>query len=314
MEDYLALNRIDEAKAVYRHALERKVDNAFLHDDEYVLAFLQDDTQEMERQAAWAMGKPGAEDLLVSAEADTEAYFGHSRMAMRLSQRAVKFAANNHQQETAALWQLDNALQEAEFGNFNRARQGAQEGLARASTRDVQILAALTLARAGDSLDSQALYEVLQKRFPSNMELNNYWLPCVRAAIQINLGNPALAVEILEVSKPYELAFPRPQATGGGPLYPVWLRGLAFLLLHRGKEAAAEFQKILNHRTVVANSPVSALAHLQLARAFAMQGDTSKERSAYEAFLILWKDADTDLPILVQAKTEYANMKLAMLH
>jgi DNA-binding winged helix-turn-helix (wHTH) protein/tetratricopeptide (TPR) repeat protein len=308
MEDYLALNRIDEAKRVYGEALQRKLDTAFLHDDMYVLAFLEGDKAEMDHQIAWALGKSGAEDMLLSAQSDTEAFFGRLRRARQLSRMAVEFADANSQKETAALWQLDTALQDAELGNSVRARQETKSGLARASTRDVQILAALTLARAGDAARSQTLSEELERRLPYNAELNSYWLPCIRAAIQINRGNPVQAIELLEVAKPYDLAFPRPQVGGGGLLYPVWLRGLALLLLNRGSEAAAEFQKILDHRSTIANSPISALAHLQLGRAYVMQGDKLKARIAYQDFFTLWKDADSGIPVLRKAKAEYEKL------
>jgi eukaryotic-like serine/threonine-protein kinase len=309
MEDYLALNRIDEAKRVYGEALQRKLDTAFLHDDMYVLAFLEGDKAEMDHQIAWALGKSGAEDMLLSAQSDTEAFFGRLRRARQLSRMAVEFADANSQKETGALWQLDTALQDAELGNSVRARQETKSGLARASTRDVQILAALTLARAGDAARSQTLSEELERRLPYNTELNSYWLPSIRAAIQINRGNPVQAIELLEVAKPYDLAFPRPQVGGGGLLYPVWLRGLALLLLNRGSEAAAEFQRILDHRSTIANSPISALAHLGLARAYAIQGDTAKAKAAYQDFLTVWKDADPDIPIFIAAKAEYAKLQ-----
>jgi tetratricopeptide (TPR) repeat protein len=309
MEDYLALNRWDDARRMYRAALEKKHDDTFLHNDMYVLGFLEGDTPEMERQLAWASGRPGLEDVLISAQSDTEAFFGRSAKARQLSQRAGEFARSNGQNETAALWRSSSALREAEFGNFVWARGRINEALHEASTRDIQILAALTLARAGDFARAQALSEGLAKSLPLNTELNNYWLPSIQAAIQINRGNPTQALSTLEVAKPYDLAFPRPQFGGGGYLYPVWLRGLAFLLLHRGREAAEEFQKILDHRSIVTNSPIGALAHLGLARAYVLEGNTAKARAAYQDFLTLWKDADPDIPILKAAKAEYAKLQ-----
>lgn len=309
MEDYLALNRLDEAKAMYERAIERKLDNAFLHDDRYVLAFLQHDSAEMARQVSWSIGKFGAEDLLHSAQADTEAFWGRAAAARQFSRRATEVALRSGQKETAALWMLDSALQEAEFGDRLRARQRVEEGLALASPRNAQMLAALALARAGDSARSQKLGTQLEEQLPNNSELIDYWLPCIRAAIELNLRRPDRALDVLERTKPYELAFPRPQVGGGGPLYPVWLRGLSFLALARGEEAAAEFQKILRHGNIIANSPIHALAHLELARAYALRGEMVKARAAYADFLNLWKDADPDIPILKQAKTEYANLQ-----
>jgi tetratricopeptide (TPR) repeat protein len=309
MEDYQALNLLADAKAVYRHALERNIDSVFLHNDMYTIAFLEGDDGEMARQVAWASGRRGAEDVLLAAQSDTEAFFGRSGKARQLSRRAVEFADASGQKATAALWQSGEALRDAELGNSVRARQEAEAGLARAPTRDVQILAALAFARAGDTARAQTLSEDLGKHQPYNTELNSYWLPSIRAAIQISRGNAAQAIELLEVAKPFDLAFPRPQVGGGGLLYPVWLRGLAFLLLNRSNEAAAEFQRILDHRSAIANSPISVLAHLQLARAYAMQGDTSEARVAYQDFFTRWKDADSDIPVLRQAKAEFESLK-----
>ncbi len=309
MEDYTALNRLDEAKNVFRQASERKVDSAFSHVDLYGIAFLEGDTAEMERQIAWASGKPGVEDILFSYQSDTEAFFGRLSNAREFSRRAVESARRNNQKETAALWQMNAALREAEVGKLEQARQGTKAGLAMASTRDVQALAALALARAGDSTRAQVLTEELEKRFPSNTALQGYWLPAVRATIEINRGNPVQAVKILQDTAPYELGYPPPQLGDGGLLYPVVVRGQAHLLLHRGSEAAAEFQKILDHRDINVNSPLGALARLGLARAYSVQGDSAKARAAYQDFLTLWKDADPDIPILLAAKSEYAKLK-----
>jgi len=309
MEDYLALDRRPQVRTVYQQALERRIDNVFLHNDMYVLAFLEDDRAEMAREVAWASGKPAAQDLLLSAQSDTEAFFGRLVKARQLSRRAFELAASTGQKETAALWELDDALHEAELGNSVQARQRTRDALATASTRDVQILAALVLARAGDSTQAQRLCEKLEKRLPYNMELNSYWLPSIRAAIQLNLGSPSRALELLEIAKPYELAFPRPQIGGGGLLYPVWLRGLALLRQNRGNEAAAEFRKILEHRSIITNSLIGAIAHVQLARSYFAQGDKSQARTTYQDFFALWKDADPDIPILKEAKAEYANLQ-----
>jgi tetratricopeptide (TPR) repeat protein len=309
MEDNLALNRLEDAKTMYRRALDRELDNAFLHDDMYVLAFLERDAPEMARQVSWSVGKFGAEDLLLSAQADTEAFWGRAAAARKFFRKAVQVALNNHQKETAALWILDSALQEAEFGNVSQARKNVDEGLALASTRNVQMLAALALARVGDSDRSQKLGTQLEEQLPFNTELIDYWLPCARAAIELNLSRPNRALDLLERTKTYEFAFPRPQVGGGGLLYPVWLRGLALLALGRGNEAAAEFRKILRHGNVIANSPIHALARLQLARANALSGDTSGQRASYQEFLSVWKEADPDLPVFRQATAESGKMK-----
>jgi len=210
--------------------------------------------------------------------------------------------------ETAALWQLYSALREAEFGNSDRARREVKEGLEIASTRDAQILAALTLARAGDAARAQALAEELQKQFPLNTALNGYWLPSIRGYLEIHRGNAAQALKELEPASRYELGFFPPQCGPGGLIYPAYVRGQAYLLLRQGKESANEFQKLLDHRTMLGNSPLTSLAHLNLGRAYAMQGDSAKARAAYQEFFALWKDADPDIPVLKQANSEFAKL------
>jgi serine/threonine protein kinase len=309
MEGYIALNRLDEAKAAYRQAIERKLEYQFLRDDMYEVAFLEDNRDEMNRQAAAVTGKPGLEDILFSAESDTEAFHGRLRKARQLTTQAVTSALRAEEKETASLWQLSSALREVEFGNAERARQEVNRGLAIASTRDVKTLAALTFACAGDSSRARAMADDLQKQSPLNTTLNHYWLPVVRAYIELRGGNPGGAVKVLEQAVPYDLAFPPPQFSEGGQLYPVFVRGQAYLALHQGKEAAAEFQKFIDHRTIVANYPLASIARVGLARAYALERDANKARAAYQDFFALWKDADPDIPVLKQAKAEYAKLQ-----
>jgi predicted Zn-dependent protease len=196
-----------------------------------------------------------------------------------------------------------------EFGNRKQALLAVEEGLKLASTRDSQILAALVLARAGEPDRAKAMADDLANRFPVNTQLNGYWLPSIRAAIELDRGHPVEAINIFEPVASYEIGYPQPQLEGGSLLLPAYLRGQAFLQLHQGKEAAAEFQKFLEHRTAVVNCPLGALAYLWLGRAYAMQQDNGKARAAYQSFLTLWKDADADLSILKQAKSEYAKLQ-----
>jgi hypothetical protein len=155
---------------------------------------------------------------------------------------------------------------------------------------------------------AQALADSLEKRFPQSTELNNYWLPTIRAAIQLNRGEPAGSLKTLETAAPYELAYPRPQLEGGSLIYPAYLRGQAYLLLHQGREAATEFQKFIDQRALVVNCPFSALAHLWLGRAHSIEGNVPAARESYQRFFTLWKDADPDVPILIAAKAEYAKL------
>src|SRR3989475_4796528 len=304
---FLALNRPDDAKATFEQALARKLDGGFLRLEMYYLAFVRGNSSQMEQQLAWGAGKPGAEDLLLSAQSDTEAYYGRLAKARDFSRRAVDSAVRADSKETAALWQVNAALREAEFGNDAPAKQGVAAAPALAPGRDVKVLAALTLARVGDAARAKAMVQALEKSDPLNTVLKLYWLPTLKAAIELNGGNSAQALIFLEAAAPYELGVPPP--TLEGTLYPAYLRGLTYLLARQGQAAATEFQKLLDHRGIVLNFPLGALAQLQLGRAYAMNSDTAKAKSAYQNFLTLWKDADPDIPILKQAKAEYAKLQ-----
>jgi eukaryotic-like serine/threonine-protein kinase len=305
---YPAVNRLDEAKAMYQQAIDHKVDNPFLHGNRYGVAFLENDTGEMQRQVAAAAGKPG-EDVLLSFASDTEAFYGRLATARTLSRRAIDSARSNDSKETAAAWRMNAALREAEFNNTSRSRQEIAPALADAPTRDVSILAALALSRIGDIERAQQMAQGLAERFPLNTAINRYWLPAVYASIEIRRGNAAKALEDLQTTAQYELGTPLPQFEVGGSLYPVYIRGEVYLLLRQGKQAAAEFQKFLDHRGVAVNCPLGALARLQLGRAYALQGESVKSRTAYQDFLTLWKDADPDISILKEAKAEYAKLR-----
>jgi tRNA A-37 threonylcarbamoyl transferase component Bud32/predicted Zn-dependent protease len=303
----LALNRMDEARTTVEQALARKLESYFLRLNKYEMAFLRGDKESMQQQLASAAGRPGEEDWLLSTQSDTEAYFGRLTKAREFSQRAVESARRADAKETAALWLANAALREAEFGNVSSARQQAMQAMALVPGRDVTCLAALALARVGDTEQAQKLAESLNKEFPLYTVVQGYWLPSIRSAIELNAKNAAGAVEILQAAAPYELAQSQPFQVG--MMYPVYLRGQAYLLARKGKEAAAEFQKIIDHRGVVLNFPLGALAHLGLARAYALQGDAEKSRAEYDTFLNLWKDADADVPILQQAKDESAKVR-----
>jgi len=306
---YAAGNRLDEAKSTYEQALARKLENHIMHANRYGVAFLEGDTSEMQRHLAWAAGKPGAEDLLLSVHSDTEAYAGRLEKAREFSRQAADVAKRNDQKETAAVWLLNAALREAEFGNTAQARQQVTSALVLASTRDLQILAALVLARAGDTVRAQTMADDLNKRSALNTMLNGYWLPTIRAAIALDGRHPDKAVELLQAASAYELGEPAPAAQVGGTLYPVYVRGAAYLEAGQGQQAAAEFQKLIDHRGIVQNFMLGALAHLQLGRARALSADKESARKAYQDFFALWKDSDPDIPILKEAKAEYAKLQ-----
>jgi len=305
---YPAVNNLDEARAKYEQAVAHKVDNPFLHGNRYGAAFLENDTAEMQRQVDAAMGKPG-EDVLLSFASDTEAFYGRLGGARRLSQRAIESARGSESKETAAAWRMNAALREAEFDNMARSRQEIAPALAEGPTRDVSVLAALAFSRIGDINSAERMARDLAERFPLNTAINRYWLPAIYASIEIRRDNLAKALEDLRTTSLYELGSPLPQFEVGGSLYPVYIRGQIYLSLHQGKEAAAEFQKFLEHRGVALNSPLGALARLQLGRAYALQDKTVQSRAAYQDFFRLWKDADPDIPILIAAKAEYAKLK-----
>jgi len=307
MEVYLFLNRLDDAKETFDEALARKLDGGYLRLYMYYLAFLRGDSVQMEQQVTWGAGKPGDEDLLLSAQSDSDAYSGRLAKARDFSRRAVDSAVRSDAKETAALWEANAALREAEFGDGASAKQAITAALALAPGRDVKVLAALVLSRVGDAGRAKALVKELEKNYASNTVLKLYWLPTVNAAIELNNGNSSQALLFLEAAAPYELGSPSPLQLG--TLYPAYLRGQSYLLAHNGPAAAAEFQKLLDHRSFVVNFVTGALARLQLARAYAMTGDTAKAKAAYQDFMNQWKEADPDIPILKEAKAEYAKLQ-----
>jgi DNA-binding winged helix-turn-helix (wHTH) protein/Flp pilus assembly protein TadD len=298
--DYVVLNRLDEAEAVFKQAKERELENDELPKSRYTLAFLKGDTAGMAHAASAAMGKPGKEDFMLAALADTEAWYGWLKDAHELNRRAMDSALHNSGKEAAAYYQAKGALLEAASGNLNLARADANAALKLAPNRDVRDMAALAMAQAGDTAAAGKLAAGLDKEFPLDTLVQRYWLPAIRAAIALQRKDPARAVEQLQVTNAIEL--------GDFRLIVVYLRGEAYLMLHDGTHAAAEFQKFIDHRTLVANAEWGALARLGLGRAYAMQGDTAKARLAYQDFLTLWKDADPDIPILKQARAEYARL------
>jgi serine/threonine protein kinase/tetratricopeptide (TPR) repeat protein len=310
MDSYMALNRFDEANSTYRRALEHKLYHHYYNASLYHLAFLQNDVAGMKQQVKQSEGQAGVEDTLLAYEADTAAHYGRLRESEDYTRRAMESAERAGEKEKAASFSATSGLREGLFGNAVEARRRASLAVARSSGVDVQYASALALAYAGDTGHAQGLTEELNKRFPEATTVQFNYLPTVRAKLALDRGNPSMALEMLRAALPYELG----QTTFSGEyawngLYPVFVRGEAYLSAHQGSEAAAEFQKILDHRGIVWNSPIGALAHLQLGRAFVMQGDIAKARAAYNDFLTLWKDGDPDIPILKQAKAEYAKLQ-----
>jgi eukaryotic-like serine/threonine-protein kinase len=254
----------------------------------------------MAHLVAAAIGKPGTEDQLLAAQADTEAWYGKLKNARELSQRAMESAGHNDAKETAAAYQALAAVREAETGNRERARSDVKDAFRLAVNRDVQTLGALALARAGDTAGAEKLAVKLDKAFPLDTLVQTYWLPSIRAAVALRRKDPNRAIELLRKASAIEL-------TGAGwiQLCPVYLRGEAYLMLHDGYAAAAELEKFTDHRGLEGNFVWGVLSRLGQARAYALEGNSARSCASYQSFFAVWKDADLDAPILQQAKLEH---------
>jgi DNA-binding winged helix-turn-helix (wHTH) protein len=305
---YLLLDRIKEADDVAEES-RAKGQESDLATVLYGIAFYKDDTVGMARQVADVANRPGDEDLLLGLESDTAAYFGHLLKATEFARRAADSAERAGEKETAATYRAVSALREALFDNAAKARQQATAAKGRSTGRDLDYAVALALGYAGDANRAQALADDLDRRFPEDTIVQINYLPTLRAKLALLHANPQQALVILGAASPSELGLPSLNYYNWPNLYPVYVRGEAYLAAHQGSEAAAEFQKILGHRGIVLNEPIGALAHLQLGRAYSLLGDTAKARAAYQDFLTLWKDADPDIPVLKQAKAEYAKLQ-----
>lgn len=303
---YLQLNRLDEAQATARQAQSRNIDSPEIHLHLYWVDFLQHDSAGMEREASVLMGKVGYEDQMLNSESDTALYQGELARARLLTRRAAESALKGDEKEAAGIYKAEGALREVLVGNRELVEEYVRAALALSHGRDVEGFSSLALALAGDSEEAARLGNDLAKRFPEDTIVQFNYLPTIHAAAWIRNSNAAKAVDSLASAVPYEL--------GGNYenlnffLYPVFVRGEAYLAEKQGTAAAAEFQKILDHPGLVRNEPIGALAHLELGRAYVQSGDTPKAKNAYSDFLALWKDADLDIPILKEARAEYARL------
>jgi serine/threonine protein kinase/tetratricopeptide (TPR) repeat protein len=315
----LAMQRLDEAQQIIQQAHARKLDDVILRNALYALAFIRRDSQGIAEQQQWFAGKP-EENMGFSLASDTEAYAGHLGKARELTNRAVDSAIHADSKEGGAIWQENAALREATFGNTAEAKQAASAGLKLASTsQGVEAEAALAFAMGGDASRAESLMQDLNKRFPLGTHEQALWLAAIRGQLALNRSNPHDALNALQAAAgPIEfgqITF----VTNISCLYPTFVRGEAYLAAGRGTQAAAEFQKILDHSGIVWNCWTGALARLGVARANALQARTSqgadadaarvRALAAYKDFLTLWKDADSDVPILKQAKAEYAKLQ-----
>jgi DNA-binding winged helix-turn-helix (wHTH) protein/tetratricopeptide (TPR) repeat protein len=271
----------------------------------YDIAFLRGNKHEMGRQAAMAKELSGAADWMAFHQALALAYHGRVRQAGVLSEQATALAMQDSQREHAGLFEAGAAWREAMFGDVSAARRDAGAALTLSNNRYVEFGAAFALAVAGDSAQARALADDLRARFPEDTSMRFSHLPALYAQLEINDGRPAQAIDALQIAAPYDLGVPRSSMHGlFGALATVYVRGEAYLGLHRGAEAAAEFRKILANPGVVESDPVGALARLQLARAYAMHGDKARAKAAYRDLGDLWKSADPDVPAVRQAMAE----------
>ncbi|HYL98062.1 MAG TPA: hypothetical protein VEZ90_03835, partial [Blastocatellia bacterium] len=323
----LNLNRFKDARAAADDAQANNLDSPSLHLYLYEIAFLQDDLPRMVHQVSWAMGKPGQESSLLHFEALTTAYSGLLIKAREFSRQALDASERAKQTERTSGIEASAGLTEALFGNTSEAQQRAAVAVGLSNGRDAQFVATLALAVSGDSVRTQGLADDLAKRFPEDTIVHFNYLPAIRAQLALNRNDATKALETLQVSLPYELGIASGSSNFPTYLYPVYISGTAYLAARKGAEAAAEFQKILDHRGIVVNEPIGALAHLGLARAYALQAGfgapgsappasasnqsemTGKARAAYNDFLKLWKDADPGIPILTAAKSEFARLQ-----
>jgi eukaryotic-like serine/threonine-protein kinase len=314
----LALQRLDEAQQIIQQAQARKLDDYILHSALYAIAFLHGNSAAMADQQQWFAGKP-EENVGLSLASDAEAYLGRLGKARELTKRSVDSAIRVDSKETGAISLENSGLREAVFGNLTQAKQAAAEGLKLTPTSQGTIAeAALAYAMAGDATRAESMAQDLNKRYPLDTQMQSLWLPAIQGQLALNRKNPALALNHLQAASPIELGqifF----VANLSCLYPTYIRGEAYLAAEEGTQAAAEFQKILDHSGIVWNCWTGALAHLGVARANALQAKTSqgadtdaarvRALSAYKDFLTLWKDADPDIPVYEQAKAEYAKLQ-----
>ncbi|MFZ0418301.1 MAG: serine/threonine-protein kinase [Candidatus Sulfotelmatobacter sp.] len=315
----LALQRIDQARQVLTQAESRHLDELNIHVNLYAADFLLSDPAAMAKELSWLESRSEYRSQGLSQESNTAAYSGQLRRADQLTDQSTQAALQVNNKETAAMWQADAALRHAGLGNSAEARQAAAAALKLApESPGVKIEATLAYALSGDTSRAEALSKDLSARFPLDTQMQLLWLPTVSAQLALNRKNAAGALELLQAAKPLDLAL-IPFTANGSCLYAPYVRGQAYLALGDGASAAAEFQKILDHTGIVVNCWTGALAHLGVARANALEVRTlqgpqaSAARvqalAAYKDFLTLWKDADPDIPVLKEAKAEYAKLQ-----
>jgi DNA-binding winged helix-turn-helix (wHTH) protein/tetratricopeptide (TPR) repeat protein len=310
MFSYAALGRMDEARSAYRQAAARNLeDYPYIHYMMYQLATVTGDAVEAQRQLQWSGGKLESEGWMLSFQSDVEAYSGRRRKAHELSARASDLLRRVGRPESAVLVTLNAAWRDAEFGDCASARDIAEAALRETPTQGERIVSALLLATCGDVARAESVAAQLQQQSANSTLLEGYWLPTIRALIDIDRGEPGKALADLRSTTRYELGIPEPTVEEAAPFLPVYIRGRAYLLLHEGQKAATQFQRLAAYRAITTNSPLAALAPLQLGRAYTLQGDAEAAGNEYREFLSAWKDADGDIPVLLGARSEFARLQ-----
>ena len=317
----ISLQRFDETRQIVHEAQARKLDIVLLHSALYALAFLGADSAAMAEQQQWYAGKPDYESFGLALASDTEAYAGHVAKARELTKRAVDSAIRADSKENGAISQTIAAQREAAYGNPAEARQSAAEALKLAPTsQGAELEAALAFAMAGDTARAESLAQDVGKRFPLDTQMQSLWLRAIQGQLALDKKNPVTALTTLQAASSISIELGQIGFVMNiSCLYPTYVRGEAYLAAGQGSAAAAEFQKILDHSGIVWNCWTGALAHLGVARANASQSRTSqgadadaarvRALAAYKDFLTLWKDADPNIPILKEAKAEYAKLQ-----
>ena len=305
--ELLALNRAEDAAAVLAEAENRKFRTEPLLQVNYLRAFLRGDSAEMQRILVQSSDFPGAQMRLLSQQANTEAYYGHFEKADELAGAAANLMQHEGDKESAATCLAEAAVREADVGNFARARSRISQAQKLLRGEDVVTLTALAAAQIGDLKQAEALGHELDKQWPKGTFVQRYWLPVIRAEVDLHQGQWSKAIADLDSAATLDFASPPPLSVT--TIYPAYVRGYAYLAAGDGAKAAVEFQKLIDHSGMVLNSPLATLARLGLARAFARSGDAVKARGAYHDFLELWGEADPDIPVLKEAKAQYAKLQ-----
>ena len=294
------LGRLDQAKAAAEQSRAKKLNSPWYPLILYVVDFLQNDPAGMAQQAAATVGIPGVEDQMFFVESDTAADHGKFGQARELARRAADSARRAQENETAAEYEGHNSVREALVGLAEVAKEDAQSALKSIKGKHGEGFSAIAFALAGDVADANRAIEDLTKRFPQDTVVQTRYLPMARSALALNSGNAQAALDALTAAAPYELGHTNEDFTFA--LYPVYFRGQAYLAAKNGAAAAGEFQKILDHASIVGNEPIGALAHLGLGRAYSLSENTAKAKTAYQDFFTLWKNADSDIPLLTKPR------------